>query len=114
MQPCVYILSNRPNGILYTGVTSALEQRMGQHTQGLIPGFTKRYGISRLVYYEVHVLMPDAITREHRIKQWKRAWKVRLIQSMNPEWRDLFDPTTGELLDGPADVARLTDRHPRD
>jgi putative endonuclease len=69
-------------------------------------GFTKKYHVHMLVYYEMHHLMMDAIEREHRIKEWRRQWKIRLIESMNPEWIDLFNEETGEILDGPADVAR--------
>ncbi len=104
--PCVYILSSKPNGVLYIGVTSDLEGRMAQHDQGLIEGFTLRYSVKQLVYYELHETMEFAIRREKRLKEWKRAWKVRLVESMNPEWRNLFDLTTGEIGDGPADMAR--------
>ena len=104
--PCVYILASRPNGVLYVGVTSDLEGRMAEHDQGLIEGFTKRYGIKLLVYYEFHDTMGAAIRREKQLKAWNRAWKVRLIESMNPEWRNLFDPATGEIAVGPADTAR--------
>jgi putative endonuclease len=69
--------------------------------------FTKRYAVDRLVYYEMHDAMDSAILRETRLKKWKRAWKVRLIQQMNPEWQDLFDKQSGEILEGPADRARF-------
>jgi putative endonuclease len=105
-QPCVYLLASRRNGILYTGVTSDLTQRISIHKQKLIDGFTKRYGITQLVYYEMHETMDAAIRRESQIKKWKRAWKVRLIEQMNPEWCDLFDGGSGEILFGPADVER--------
>jgi putative endonuclease len=105
-QPCVYLLASRPNGVLYAGVTSALAQRVSLHKQKLIEGFTKRYGVTLLVYYEMHDMMDAAIRRESQIKKWKRAWKVRLIEQMNPEWRDLFDELTGEIFDSPVDVAR--------
>jgi putative endonuclease len=105
--PCVYILASRRNGTLYTGVTSELAKRISLHKQGLIAGFTKRYKVHMLVYYEMHQTMPDAIRCEKRIKQWKRLWKIRLIESMNPEWVDLFDEATGEVLDGPADSSRI-------
>jgi putative endonuclease len=104
--PCVYILASKPNGILYIGVTSDLEGRMAQHDQGLIEGFSLHYGVKRLVYYEFLRTMDEAIRREKRLKEWNRAWKVRLIESMNPEWRNLFDPATGEIAEGPADTAR--------
>jgi putative endonuclease len=105
-QPCVYLLASRPDGVLYAGVTSDLAQRVSLHKQKLVDGFTKRYGVTHLVYYEMHETMDAAIRRESQIKKWKRAWKVRLIGQMNPEWRDLFDEATGEILFGPADVER--------
>lgn len=104
--PCVYILASKPNGVLYIGVTSNLEARIAEHDQGLIAGFTLRYGVKLLVYYEFHESMEFAIRREKRLKAWRRAWKVRLIESMNPEWLNLFDPATGEIAEGPADAAR--------
>ena len=104
--PFVYILASKRNGTLYTGVTSDLAQRVSLHKQGLVEGFTKKYGVHMLVYYEMHHLMPDAIGREKQIKEWKRLWKIQLIESMNPEWVDLFDERTGEVLDGPADLSR--------
>ena len=106
--PCVYILASRRNGTLYTGVTSDLHGRVSLHKQDLIEGFTKKYGVHTLVYYEMHETMEAAIRREKQIKEWKRAWKIRLIESMNPEWLDLFDERTGAILDGPADIARRT------
>ncbi len=106
MHPCVYILASKPNGVLYIGVTSALADRMAQHTQGLIDGFTRKYSVKLLVYYEFHETMTAAIRREKQLKEWRRAWKVRLIETMNPEWRNLFDPATGAIEPGPADVAR--------
>ena len=105
-QPCVYILASKRDGVLYIGVTSDLPHRMAEHSQGLLLGFTRRYGIKCLVYYEMHPTMAEAITREKRLKEWQRACKVRLIEGMNPEWRNLFDPETGEIEFGPADVAR--------
>jgi putative endonuclease len=105
--PCVYILASKRDGVLYIGVTSALHKRMAEHAQGLIPGFTLRYGVKQLVYYEHHATMDDAIRREKQLKEWRRAWKVRLIESMNPEWRNLFNSETGEIAHGPADVVRV-------
>jgi putative endonuclease len=105
-QPAVYILASKRNGTLYVGVTSDLPNRTTLHKQDLIEGFTKRYGVHRLVYYEMHLTMPEAIRREKRIKKWYRAWKVRLIESMNPEWVDLFDEFWGEISESPADRAR--------
>jgi putative endonuclease len=87
----VYIVTNKRDGVLYTGVTSKLPQRSGQHREGLIPGFTKPYGLKILVYYEWHDEIIRAIQREKNIKHWPRAWKIELIESMNPEWKDLYD-----------------------
>jgi putative endonuclease len=106
--PCVYILASARNGTLYIGVTSDLFQRVALHKQDLIEGFTKKYRVHRLVYYETHQTMEEAIVREKRLKEWRRRWKIRLIESMNPEWIDLFDEATGEILDGPADLSRRT------
>ena len=82
-------MASQRNGTLYTGVTSNLAQRTWQHQNGLVDGFTKSYGVRTLVWYELHDNMESAITREKRIKTWKRAWKLDLIESSNPEWRDL-------------------------
>ena len=87
----LYFMTNRRDGVLYAGVTSNLPQRAFQHREGLIRGFTKRYGLKRLVYYEHFDDIRDAIQREKTIKHWPRAWKVRLINSMNPDWDDLYD-----------------------
>jgi len=87
----VYFVTNRRDGILYAGVTSNLPQRAHQHREGLIKGFTKRYGLKTLVYYEPFDDIRDAIQREKAIKHWPRAWKVRLINASNPEWKDLYD-----------------------
>lgn len=104
--PCVYILASRRDGILYIGVTSNLPGRMAQHDQGLVEGFTKQHGIKMLVYYEMHESMPAAIERESQLKFWHRAWKIRLIKSFNPEWRNLYDPATGEIAFSPFDLTR--------
>ncbi len=88
--PCVYILASAPRGTLYTGVTSDLLQRVWQHKQDLVPGFTQRNRVHTLVWYEVHPDMPSAIEREKAIKAWKRAWKLELVETGNPEWRDLY------------------------
>ena len=106
--PCVYILASAPDGVLYIGVTSNIVQRMCQHDQSLIEGFTKKYSIKQLVYYESLETMPAAIQREKHLKKWNRAWKVRLISNMNPEWRNLFDPATGEIKFGPSDLNRAS------
>jgi putative endonuclease len=87
----VYFMTNRRNGTLYVGVTSNLPSRAYQHREGLIDGFTKRYGLKMLVYYERHDDIRAAIQRERTIKHWPRTWKVRLIHGMNPEWKDLYD-----------------------
>jgi putative endonuclease len=87
----VYIMSNHRNGVLYTGVTSDLPKRVYEHRTGAAPGFTKRYGLKRLVWFEPHDDIRQAIQREKSIKRWPRAWKVREIHKMNPEWHDLFD-----------------------
>jgi len=90
-QPCVYIVTNHRHGTLYTGVTAYLAQRIFEHRTGAIEGFTKRYGLAILVWYEVHSTMESAIRREKQIKAWKRDWKIRLIETMNPTWRDLYE-----------------------
>jgi putative endonuclease len=84
-------MTNRRNGILYVGVTSDLISRCHQHRNGLLPGFTKHYGLKQLVYFERHDDIRSAIQREKTIKHWPRAWKVRLIHSQNPDWQDLFE-----------------------
>lgn len=89
--PCVYILANKPKGTLYIGVTSNPVQRVWQHNQDLVEGFTKRYGVHRLVWYEVHASMDGAIAREKALKKWNRAWKIELIERNNPNWTDLYD-----------------------
>jgi putative endonuclease len=106
-RPCVYILASKPYGTLYAGVTSDLHQRMAQHEQGLIEGFTKKYDIKLLVYYEMHAMLDAAIAREKLLKRWRREWKYRIIEQMNPEWRNLFDPQTGEIDFGSADKRDL-------
>jgi putative endonuclease len=90
----VYILTNRPNGILYVGVTSDLVRRIFEHRSGFVDGFTKRHGLKRLVYFEQFDDIRDAIQREHNIKHWPRAWKIRKIIAMNPDWNDLYDEIT--------------------
>ncbi len=104
--PCVYILASARNGTLYIGVTSDLEGRVSVHLQDLLGGFTAKYQVHRLVYYEMHESMDGAILREKRLKKWNRQWKLRLIESANPEWLDLFDHRHGAILDLPADVER--------
>ncbi len=87
----VYILASKRNGTLYIGVTSNLLQRVWQHKEKLAEGFTKKYGVTRLVYYEHHPSAESAIIREKQMKKWRRAWKLRLIESRNSRWRDLYD-----------------------
>ncbi len=89
--PCVYILASRKNGTLYTGVTSDLLKRIWEHKNNLIDGFTKKYGIHELVYFEQHEDMYSAITREKQIKKWNRSWKIRIIEKHNPDWKDLYN-----------------------
>jgi putative endonuclease len=87
----VYMMTNRPNGTLYVGVTSDLARRAWQHREGLVEGFTKKYGLKRLVYVERHDDIRTAIQRETSIKRWPRAWKVNLILAQNPDWDDLSE-----------------------
>jgi len=88
---CVYFMTNRRDGILYVGVTSNLARRAYEHREGLLPGFSKQYGLTLLVYGEHFDDIRYAIQREKTIKHWPRAWKVRLIHTQNPEWADLYD-----------------------
>ncbi|MCF4175326.1 GIY-YIG nuclease family protein [Vibrio mediterranei] len=90
-QASVYILSSRSNKVLYVGVTSQLKQRIWQHKNGVVDGFSKKYHVHKLVFFEVHQSMTAAIIREKQIKRWKRDWKENLIKSMNPNWMDLYD-----------------------
>ena len=90
-QPAVYILASKRNGTLYVGVTSDLEQRIWQHRNAVGSSFTQNYAVRRLVYVELCESIFDAIHREKQLKWWKRAWKVELIESVNPEWRDLWE-----------------------
>jgi putative endonuclease len=86
-----YILSNRPRGVLYVGVTRNLSRRIYEHRMGLMEGFTSRYGVTRLVLYEEYPRFMDAVQREKNIKHWPRAWKVNLIEGCNPDWADLYE-----------------------
>jgi putative endonuclease len=90
-QPCVYLLASQRNGTLYVGVTSDLLKRVWEHKNNVVEGFTKRYGVHSLVWYEPHDTMESAIMREKAIKEWKRAWKLDLIEKANPEWKDLYE-----------------------
>jgi putative endonuclease len=89
-QPAVYILASRRNGTLYIGLTSDLVKRIWEHKNDIVEGFTKRYGVHLLVWYELHENMESAIEREKRLKEWKREWKLELIESANPNWKDLY------------------------
>ena len=89
-QPCVYILASGPKGTVYVGVTSDLAKRIWQHREGVVKGFSHRYGVHRLVWYEQHATMLSAIAREKAIKKWRRAWKIQLIEAANPDWDDLY------------------------
>jgi putative endonuclease len=88
---CVYILCNKRNGTLYTGVTSDIVKRVYEHKHGLVEGFTKKYNVHRLVCYEIHESAESAIVREKQLKKWKRAWKLELIEKENPQWIDLYE-----------------------
>ncbi|HZX79176.1 GIY-YIG nuclease family protein [Lysobacter sp.] len=94
-QPCVYLLASSRNGTLYLGVTSNLVKRTWQHRERAIEGFSDRYHVTRLVWYELHESMESAIQREKRIKKWNREWKLRLVDEMNPSWRDLWPDVVG-------------------
>ncbi|HMB57887.1 MAG TPA: GIY-YIG nuclease family protein [Arenimonas sp.] len=89
-QPAVYLLASGRNGTLYAGVTSNLIQRTWQHKEADHPGFTDRYAVKMLVWYELHETMESAIVREKQLKKWERSWKIRLIEEMNPYWNDLY------------------------
>ena len=91
----VYILASKRNGTLYIGVTSDLVKRVWEHKTKTIKGFTEMYGVDRLVYYETHAEAGNAISREKHMKKWRRAWKIRLIEEMNPNWKDLYDAIVG-------------------
>ena len=89
-QPAVYILASRRHGTIYVGVTSDLVKRVWEHKNNVVEGFTKKYGVHELVYFEMHADMVQAIQREKRIKKWNRAWKIELIEKENPDWNDLW------------------------
>ena len=104
-QPCVYMLASGRHGTLYIGVTSDLPARLYQHREGLLPGFTSRYGVARLVWLEAHETMDAAIAREKAMKKWRREWKCNLIEEGNPHWSDLgldlglVEPAKAERMD---------------
>src|SRR5256712_10672729 len=87
----VYILTSKRNGTLYIGVTNDLARRISEHKAKIIPGFTRQYGVTLLVYFETFESVLEARAREHSLKRWRRAWKVKLIEGLNPDWRDLTD-----------------------
>ncbi|MDR0770431.1 MAG: GIY-YIG nuclease family protein [Burkholderiales bacterium] len=95
-QPCVYLLASERNGALYIGVTSNLLQRVWQHKEDVVEGFTRRYGVKALVWYELHETMDSAIAREKALKSWKRSWKLQLIENTNPTWADLYPSLLAE------------------
>ncbi len=90
----VYILASKRNGTLYIGVTSDLLKRVWEHKNDLVAGFTRRYHVHQVVWYEAHERMESAILREKQLKEWNRIWKLRLIESMNPDWEDLYSKLT--------------------
>lgn len=95
IQPAVYIMANKPRGTVYTGVTSNLVQRAWQHREHVAKGFTTRYNVGMLVWYELHATMESAIMREKSMKKWMRAWKLELIETENADWRDLWPEIIG-------------------
>ena len=90
-QPAVYVMASKPNGTLYIGVSSDLAKRVWEHRENLVDGFTKRYAVHDLVYFELHEEMVLALEREKQLKKWKRAWKINLIEKDNPRWTDLYE-----------------------
>ena len=94
-QPAVYILASQRNGTLYIGVTSDLIKRLWEHRNNVVDGFSQKYNVHRVVYFEQHVTMENAISRERQLKKWNRAWKLRLIEEHNPEWKDLWPEIVG-------------------
>jgi len=89
-QPAVYILASKPNGVLYIGATRNLSKRIWRHKNNVVPSYTQRYAVHQLVYYELHEDITQAIAREKRMKKWRRAWKIHLVEKHNPEWEDLY------------------------
>lgn len=107
----VYILASQRNGTLYVGVTNNLLRRVQEHREGLVEGFTKRYGVKTLVYFEAHQEINEAILREKRIKRWRRKWKLELIETENPQWLDLWQELTSTAqLEGGHPGSRLSPR----
>jgi putative endonuclease len=91
----VYILASRKNGTLYVGVTNDLARRISEHKSKLVPGFTRKYSVDQLVYFEQYASILEARAREHALKRWRRAWKIALIEKLNPDWRDLSGSLNG-------------------
>jgi putative endonuclease len=91
----LYIVASRPRGTLYVGMTNDLVRRIHEHREGLVDSFTKEHGVKMLVYYEQHAIAMAAIQREKNIKHWSRKWKIDLIRSLNPDWRDLWEEIIG-------------------
>ena len=90
-QPCVYIVTNKRNGTLYVGVTSNLPKRIWEHKSKIVKGFTSKYGLNKLVWYEQYETIELAVKRERDLKFWKRKWKLEIIETMNPDWQDLYE-----------------------
>ena len=108
--PAVYILASQRNGTLYIGVTSNLIQRLWQHREEVVQGFTQQYSVKTLVWYEQHETMQSAISREKVLKKWNRDWKLRLIEKRNPQWHDLWPEITGEAPPLPSTAAQLSSK----
>ena len=96
---CVYILTNKPRGTLYIGITGELQRRMIEHKKGMFDGFTKKYYLKKLVYVEPYKYVNDALSREAKLKHWQREWKIQLIETHNPEWNDLYEQIFGSFLE---------------
>ena len=92
----IYIITNKKQGTLYTGITSDLLKRIWQHKNKVVKGFTNKYNLDKLVYYETSEVVDNAITREKQLKNWKRQWKIELIEKENPEWKDLYQEMIGQ------------------
>ena len=107
----VYILTNRPRGVLYIGVTNDLIRRLSEHKGKLVPGFTRAYGVIMLVYYEEYSSILEARAREATLKRWRRAWKIDLVGKFNPDWRDLSDELSCERCSCPGRSQHLKDVH---
>jgi putative endonuclease len=108
---CVYVLASKPYGTLYIGVTRCLVGRIIQHRDELIEGFTKKYGVKTLVYFDVFENIRDAIQREKSLKRWPRDWKINLIERDNPHWQDLFPGLFGEPFRGVSASGEMDPRH---